>query len=190
MSKDAAFWEEIFGLQGDAGSKVTSQLANDLSARQVNARITPGPTLQCRFQLAWSNMGKWREMRKGKEKKEGWHAELPRKVTVADLFCLLLHGLGISAPRNIAFVISYRFIWLSPSFCSWADSTIFIPHSLPLLSPHALSLVIDKEGDEMNGWTQQLASLFIFHSIRLQSDEILQRFTEYHRWPWKRRAVL
>lgn len=41
MSKATAFWEGTFRREGDAGSHVTSQLATDLSVRQVNARINP-----------------------------------------------------------------------------------------------------------------------------------------------------
>lgn len=40
MSKATAFWEGTFRREGDAGSRVMFQLATDLSARQVDSRIT------------------------------------------------------------------------------------------------------------------------------------------------------
>lgn len=68
MSKATAFWEGTFRREGDAGSHVTSQLASDLSTRQVNARITPRVHIAVSVSIS---MIKHREMEREGEGKRG-----------------------------------------------------------------------------------------------------------------------
>lgn len=72
MSKVTAFWEGTFSWERDAGSHVTSQLATDLSAWQVNARITPGVHIAVSVSISVIRHREI-ERQKGKEQKiEGW----------------------------------------------------------------------------------------------------------------------
>lgn len=65
MSKASA-WKGAFGQERDSGSRVTVQLATDLSARQVNAQINPGGP-HCSVSFNWDDQTKENRGKSGKE---------------------------------------------------------------------------------------------------------------------------
>lgn len=69
MSKATAFWEGTFRWEENVGSRVTSQLATDLLARQVNARITLGVHIAVSLSFKNDQTVGNRERTKGKEGK-------------------------------------------------------------------------------------------------------------------------
>lgn len=156
------FCEETFRGEGDAGSHVTSQLATDLSARQVNARITPRVHIAVSVSIS---MIKHREVERDWERKRGknrdGNGEWPHWRPVAEISCPSMRE--VSAARKITLIhfsaaqddtaAMHQEIPQLPSF---SLLSLFIlmgwqhhPHPscpppcvLSLQSPHPLSLVI------------------------------------------------
>lgn len=88
-----------------AGSHVTSRLASDLSARQVNARTSPRAHIAVSVTIS---MIKHREIERDgerKRKKRGMEMEWPHWRPVAEIFGSWLTIGGVSAASNIALIL-------------------------------------------------------------------------------------